>query len=82
MVDACYRVPSAADSTYVPTLLDICIKEKVNIVMPFMSADLIPLIKYKSEFEALGTLVSVSDRESVEITNNKYRFYSFMKECG
>lgn len=82
VVDVCYQVPSATDPTYVPTLLDICIKEKVNIIMPFMSADLIPLIKHKSEFEAVGALVSVSDRESVEITNNKYRFYSFMKEYG
>lgn len=80
MADAFYTVPSASDPGYIDRLLEICKKEKVDIVMPFMSAELLPLIDRKNEFEAIGTKVSVSDRRSVEITNNKYRFYSFLKE--
>ncbi|MGN0506552.1 MAG: ATP-grasp domain-containing protein [Lachnospiraceae bacterium] len=80
MVDAFYQVPRATDSTYVDRLLEICKREKVDVVMPFMSAELIPLIDRKAEFEDIDTKVSVSDRRSVEITNNKYRFYEFLKE--
>ena len=54
-------------------------KEHVDVVMPFMSAELLPLIDRKSEFEAIGTKVSVADRESVEITTNKFKFYQFRK---
>lgn len=82
MVDALYQVPKANDRKYVDALLDICREEKVDIIMPFMSAELLPLIDRKQEFEAIGTKVSVSDRRSVEITNNKYSFYSFLKENG
>ncbi len=79
MVDALYQVPAASDPSYVDCLLDICKKEKIDVVLPFMSADLLPLIDRKNDFESLGIKVSVSDRKSVEITTNKYRFYEFLK---
>lgn len=82
MVDKLYQVPRATDTSYVDTLLEICKKEHVDVVMPFMSAELLPLIDRKSEFEAIGTKVSVADRQSVEITTNKFRFYQFMKDHG
>ncbi len=82
IVDAFYQVPRATDPAYIDSLLEICKKEKVDVVMPFMSAELLPLIERKTEFEMIGTKVSVSDRYSVEITNNKYNFYSFLKENG
>lgn len=82
LVDVYYRVPPATDPKYVCALLDICKKEKVDILLPFMSAELLPLIDRKDEFEIIGTKVSVSDRRSVEITTNKYLFYEFLKENG
>lgn len=82
MVDACYNVPRATDPKYVDRILEICKKDKVDVVMPFMSADLIPMIDRKQDFEKEGIKVSVSDRRSVEITNNKYSFYKFLKENG
>lgn len=82
MVDKLYQVPRASDQNYVDRLLEICRSENVDVVMPFMSAELIPLIDRKQEFEDIGVKVSVSDRNSVEIANNKYRFYAFLKEQG
>ena len=79
MVDAFYQVPSATAPDYVDRLLEICKKEKVDVVLPFMSAELLPLFDRKNDFEKIGIKVSVSDRESVEITTNKYRFYEFLK---
>lgn len=79
MVDAFYQVPFTDDSSYVDKLLEICRKERVDVVLPFMSSELVPLIERKAEFEANGTKVSVSDRASVEITINKFQFYEFLK---
>lgn len=80
MVDAFYQVPEAEDPAYIDRLLEICKAEKVDVLLPFMSAELLPLIERKDEFEAIGTRVSVSDRCSVEITTNKFKFYQFLKE--
>ena len=51
MVDKLYQVPRASDPNYVDRLLEICRSENVDVVMPFMSAELIPLIDRKQEFE-------------------------------
>ena len=82
LFDKLYVVPAAKDDRYVDTLLDICKKERVDVLLPFMSAELIPLLDRLQDFEALGVKVSVSDRRSVEITNNKLKFYEFLKEQG
>lgn len=80
MVDACYHVPKANDPLYIDRLIEICKKENVDIIIPFMSSELLPLIDRKEDFEKIGVKVSVSNRYSVEITNNKYNFYSFLRE--
>lgn len=80
MVDNYYQVPKVSDPLYIDRLLEICKKEKVDVIIPFMSSELLLLIDRKEEFEKIGVRVSVSDRHSVEITNNKYKFYSFLKE--
>lgn len=82
LFDRLYVVPAAKDERYVDVLLDICKKEKVDVLLPFMSAELIPLLDRLQDFENLGVKVSVSDRKSVEIANNKLRFYEFLKEQG
>lgn len=82
MVDTFYQVVEKVGTPYVDRLLEICEKEKVDVLMPFMSIELIPLIDRIADFEAIGTKVSVSDRRSVELTNNKLKFYEFLKEQG
>lgn len=82
LVDVFYPVPRAKDPAYIPTILDICRKEKVDIVLPTMSAELIPLLDNIEKFRELGVLVSISNRRSIEICNNKLSFYQFMRESG
>lgn len=80
MVDAFYQVPKAKDPSYCDIVLDICEKEKVDIILPTMSAELIPLLDNIERFNEKGIIVSISNRESIEITNNKLKFYQFMKD--
>ncbi len=82
LVDVYYKVPNATDPGYIPRLLEICKKEKVTVLMPFMSSELIPLADHKKEFEDFGTLISISDKKSIENTTNKLNFYTFMKDHG
>ncbi|MBO4920035.1 MAG: ATP-grasp domain-containing protein [Erysipelotrichaceae bacterium] len=82
MVDVFYQVPRAKDPDYCDIVLDICKKEKVDIVLPTMSAELIPLLDSRKKFEKEGICLSISNRESIEISNNKLNFYRFMKDNG
>ena len=82
LYDAIYEVPSASDPTYIDRILEICQKENVDVVLPFMSAELIPLLDRMEDFDKAGVKVAVGDRKSIEITTNKYAFYAFLKEQG
>ena len=82
MMDAVYQVPSASSPDYIDCLYDICLKEKVDIIMPIMSAELPALVMNKERFSKIGTIVSVSNLNSVLIANNKYKLYEFMAENG
>lgn len=82
LYDAIYEVPQASDEHYIDRIMDICIKENVDVVLPFMSAELIPLLDRLEDLEKVGVKAAVGDRHSIEITTNKFRFYAFLKEQG
>lgn len=82
MVDVFYRVPEAKAPDYADAMIDICRKEKVDIILPTMSAELIPILDNIGRFNELGIKVSISNRKSIETCNNKLRFYEFMRSNG
>ena len=80
MCDAAYQVPRCNDPQYVSTLLEICKIEKVDILLPIMSAELNALAENRGMFSAIGTIVSVSDQKALSIANNKLNLFNYMKE--
>jgi len=75
--DVGYCIPRADESNYVPTLLKICKKEKVNAILPAVDEELMVLAKYKEEFEKRDILVVVPRKEVVEICFDKFKTYNF-----
>lgn len=80
LVDKFYRVPAVKDPTYADVLLDICKKEKVDILFPQMSAELPVLLENISRFDDAGIKVSITRNDSLYIANNKLKLFEFMKE--
>ena len=71
MFDQYYQVPRGDDPSYADVILDICIKEHVDVVIPIMSVELETLAKNADRFAAAGVALSVSNLESLKIANNK-----------
>lgn len=82
MVDAFYQVPAASAPNYADIMLDICKKEKVDVYFPNVSAEVSAVVARKDEFEALGVKLSVSNIESVAISNNKLKTYEALEKAG
>lgn len=82
MVDRYYQVPRGDDPSYADALLDICIKEKVDVVIPIMSAELEILSRNREKFKKNGTIVSVSDEKNLRIANNKLALFEFLKRVN
>lgn len=59
MYDCVYRVPKVSDPRYVDQILSICEKEVVNVLLPIMSAELLPLLDRQSDFDRIGTTLII-----------------------
>ncbi len=70
-VDAGYVVPRITEPDYIPTVIDICNKEHVDVIFPFITAELPIMAAAKERIEEEGIKVSVSSMRSLELANDK-----------
>lgn len=69
--DIAEEVCKISDKNYIPSLLKICEREKVDCLIPTIDTDLLLLSEYKQDFEQSGTKVLVSRLEKIEICRDK-----------
>lgn len=80
-IDAFYRTGRCVDKDYLPDLLRICKKERVDVLIPFHTNELEPLSKNREEFQKeCGTTVLVSNIEGLTIANDKALVYEFFRK--
>ena len=81
-VDFTHVVPRISDPTYIDTLIDICSKHDVDIILPYITSELELLSVNKEKFQRHGVKVSVMNESVLAIANNKiklqHRFPQFM----
>ena len=77
--DKSYISPMIYEETYIPFLLEICKKEKINILVSLFDIDL-PILAYnKDKFENLGVKLILSDLSIIEVCNDQYKMNKFLK---
>lgn len=81
-LDSFYQVPKCDCQFYVNELLDICKKEKVDFLIPCNTKELNSISQRRSEFEAVGTKVIISNYSGLIIANDKVSLYDYMKKNG
>lgn len=72
--------PLIYDKNYIPFLLEYCKENAVDVVISLFDIDLLILARHKKEFEKIGTKVIVSDPQIVEVCNDKWKTYKFLKD--
>ena len=69
--DIAEEICKISDKNYIPSLLKICEREKVDCLIPTIDTDLLILSEYKQDFEQIGTKVLVSRFEKIKICRDK-----------
>ncbi len=82
LVDAFYTVPSAEKENFIPAVLDIVRRERVQVVIPIVTRELMKFARARSEFETIGTKLSVMEPDKLEIVNNKAHLLDAMRSHG
>lgn len=80
--DALFAVPRCTDAAYIPQMLELCVAERVDLVVPTIDTELTALASAQDRFAAIGTRVHVSSAELVGIARDKLRTAAFFAEHG
>lgn len=76
------KICAMRDRDYIPQLLEICKKDRIDLVIPTIDTDLIVLSENKERFEAIGTEVLISNSDKVMLCRDKNNTYDFFVSCG
>lgn len=74
------QVPKATEDNFISALLDICQKKSIQIILPLVTKELLPLATYKPTFEKAGIKILVSSKEAIEIANDKSGCYKYLAQ--
>ncbi len=70
------------EETYIPQLLDICLRENIDLLIPTIDTDLMILSKNSGRFHAIGTKVLISSPDKIAVCRDKYKTAVFFGRCG
>lgn len=82
LCDSFYQIPRPSKHSFIPRLLDICEKEKVDVILPQVTDELLALSSHKRDFSNLGTKIAVSNEKAIALSNNKYELLKISSELG
>lgn len=76
------RVVAMKDPGYIQNLIDICVTDHIDLLIPTIDTDLLVLSENKEKFEAIGTRVMISAPDKIRICRDKNNTSQFFVDCG
>lgn len=70
------------EEKYVASLIDICIRQKIDVILPVDDPDVFILSKNKSRLSKSGIGVPVPEFSTTRILLDKYDMIRFAEQCG
>lgn len=80
--DQAIQVPGIYDNSYIPSLKQIIKEHDIKAVISLNDLELPILSKYKADLEVLGAKVIVANEKAIDISFDKWKTVSFLKEIG
>ncbi len=80
--DVHYVTPRMDDHDYIPTLLDICTREDINVIIPLREDELLFMSDKRDVFGSHGITLMLSSAEFIQACKDKYLFYNELKKAG
>ena len=80
--DYARKVVAMKDPGYILNLLDTCVADHIDLVIPTIDTDLMLLSENREKFEAVGTKVMISDPDKISICRDKNNTSKFFVDCG
>jgi carbamoyl-phosphate synthase large subunit len=72
-------IPAGDDPAFIPSILLLCRQKNIQVVLPLVTKELLPLARSADAFREAGVMVMVSPAAALEIANNKSQLYQFLQ---
>jgi carbamoyl-phosphate synthase large subunit len=82
VADIRYQLPPVAHPGFVPELLALSVRHRIDLLIPTIDPELIPLSIAASEFAKIGCRVHVSPPETIAIVRDKLKTMSVLARAG
>ena len=80
--DRTFIMPRCTNEGFVVAMLDLCRREKVDLVVPTIDPELGPLSAARDAFAAIGTRIAISAPGVVALAGDKLATASALKQAG
>ncbi len=80
--DSYQLVPLSTSPEYIPSVIEVCKKEKISLLVPTIDEEVPLFAKHKDNFSKIGVTIPVVNEQVGEICNDKYKTYLYFKEKG
>ena len=80
VADKSVVTPLIYDEKYIPFLLDYCKENEIDAIISVFDIDLPILAQNKDKFKEIGVNVIVSDKDVVDVCNDKWKTYQFLTQ--
>jgi len=82
LADKFYITPKIDNSVYIKRLLYICKIEKVDVLVPLLSKEILLISKNKDIFSRAGIRLAVPESDIVDLCNHKTKFVNYISRLG
>lgn len=80
--DVAIQVPGIYEDSYIPSILEIVRENKIDAVISLNDLELPVLAQFKTQIQALGAKVIVSDEKAINIAFDKWETVKFLEDLG
>jgi carbamoyl-phosphate synthase large subunit len=80
--DVSYVVPPTSDKWFIASLVDICRKEGVRLLIPTIDAELQPLARDRAALVEQGVLLNISNLASLVVAHDKAKTACVLSRAG
>jgi len=78
-LDNFYQISNQSESLYINKLISICIKERINLIIPHSDYEVKILSKNLFNFEKLEIKIMTNNYDKINVINNKFKTYEKLK---
>lgn len=75
-------IPSGKSSQFIPHLLELCQKHSIELVIPTVDAELLPIAQHKELFIKQGVKIPLSSVHTLTLCRDKYQLLQFCEDTG